>query len=283
MIENKRMNKKEKHREELIKLFETFVDSGQTERLTSYIVSHSNLPGRRANLELTQAFSDVVEEYSEAAKGELWQLCTEMTAISADEAPVNTPEEFVPFCGAMAIGALGSTSPALFQKALAALRVLAHDPRWRMREAVRFGLQRLLASQSQGTLQELREWVTDGDLPEMRAAATSVAAPTALKEKKIANSALQLHRDILAQVLETQDRRSEAFRILRKALGYTLSVVVRAVPEEGFEFMAQLVETQDSDVLWIVKQNLRKNRLLKYFPAEVELLMHVLRPAEDGA
>ncbi len=34
--------------------------------------------------------------------------------------------------------------------------------------------------------------------------------------------------------------------------------------------MAQLVDLQDSDVLWIVKQNLKKNRLVKNFPEEVE-------------
>jgi DNA-binding winged helix-turn-helix (wHTH) protein len=50
----------------------------------------------------------------------------------------------------------------------------------------------------------------------------------------------QLHRNIIDQVLKTEERKSEAFRTLRKALGHTLSVVVCAVPKAGFEFMAQL-------------------------------------------
>jgi hypothetical protein len=56
---------------------------------------------------------------------------------------------------------------------------------------------------------------------------------------------------------------------LRKPLGYTPSVVVQSVPEEGFEFLAQLADSQDSDVLWIVRENLKKNRLVKNFPDQV--------------
>jgi hypothetical protein len=104
-----------------------------------------------------------------------------------------------------------------------------------------------------------------------------VAEPAMLKDEQIAISALQLHRKIITQVLEVKERKSEGFRILRKALGYTLSVVVRAIPKEGFEFMAQLVDSQDSDVLWIVKENLKKNRLVKNFPEQVESMKKSLR------
>jgi hypothetical protein len=52
-----------------------------------------------------------------------------------------------------------------------------------------------------------------------------------------------------------------------------VSVVVRAIPEEGFALMEQLVESDDRDALWIVKQNLRKKRLSRTFPREVESLM----------
>jgi len=110
----------------------------------------------------------------------------------------------------------------------------------------------------------------------MRAIAATVAEPAVLKDKETAISALQLHRNMIDQVLEAKERKSEGFRTLGKALGYTLSVVVRAVPEEGFEFMAELVGSQDSDVLWIVKENLKKNRLVKNFPDEVESIKILL-------
>jgi hypothetical protein len=80
----------------------------------------------------------------------------------------------------------------------------------------------------------------------------------------------------MEQVLKIQERKSEAFKILRQALGYTLSVVVHAAPKEGFEFMAQLIDSQDADVLWVVKQNLKKSRLVKNFPQKVESIKKLL-------
>jgi hypothetical protein len=64
---------------------------------------------------------------------------------------------------------------------------------------------------------------------------------------------------------------------LKQGLGYSLSVIVCAVPEEGFEYMRQLAGTQDADILWIVKENLKKNRLLKNFPEEVASTKKLLK------
>ena len=263
------MGKKEKHRQDLVDLLEEFIVTGDAARLTEYIVSNSNLPGRRANLELADAFGDLVEDFPERAQERLWELCVSMTEISADDAPVNAPREFIPFCGAIGVGTLGSASSRFFDRALTTLRALAHDPRWRMREAVRFGLQRLLAKRSRDTLATLKGWVGNGDLLEVRAVAATVAEPTMLTDRETALAALQLHREIIDRLLKVRERKSEDFRILRKALGYTVSVVVCAVPQEGFAFMAQLVDSQDSDVRWIVTENLKKNRLVKSFPDQV--------------
>ena len=41
--------------------------------------------------------------------------------------------------------------------------------------------------------------------------------------------------------------------------------------------MATLVDSQDSDVLWIVKENLKKNRLVKNFPEQIESMKKLLR------
>jgi hypothetical protein len=113
-------------------------------------------------------------------------------------------------------------------------------------------------------------WVIDGTLLELRAVAATVAEPGLLKDTETAIVALQLHRKAFDRVLSTKERKSEDFRTLRKALGYTLSVVVQALPQEGFRFLAQLIQLHDPDLIWIVKQNLRKNRLVKHFPEQVE-------------
>lgn len=264
------VSKRETHQRDLRERLDVFLETGVTEGIWEYIVSQSNLPGPRANLELAGAFSDIMEEYAHKSPQRCWELCMAMIGVSAEEAPVNAPLEFVPFCGAVGTGRIGSVMPQFFEQALAALRSLARDPRWRMREAVCFGLQNLMAERGQDTLTELEGWIVDGDLLEMRAVAATVAEPSLLDNAETAQWALRLHTKILDQVLQAEERKSEGFRILRKALGYTLSVVVCAIPEEGFEFMARLAELQDSDVLWIVKENLKKNRLVKNFPQEVE-------------
>jgi hypothetical protein len=266
------MSKRERHRSDLIGLLDAFLETGDDGELLAYIASNSNLPGLRGNLELAQAFGDVAEDYAAREVQVLWELCLGMSHVSPDEAPVNAPRELVPFCGALGLGAIGSRSPALYKPALGALRGLANDPRWRMREAVVFGLQRLLARRGRDTLEALADWVAPGEWLEMRAAAAAVAHPALLEDSETAISALQLHRDIVDPMLGAEDRRAETFRVLRKGLGYTLSVVVRALPEEGFAFMAGLVDSGDPDALWIVKQNLKKNRLVKNFPRDVEVL-----------
>ena len=105
---------------------------------------------------------------------------------------------------------------------------------------------------------------------------TCVAEPSLLKDPEIVAAALRMHRGILDRAVAAANRKDEEFKVLRKGLGYTLSVVVCALPREGFDLMRRLVETGDSDLRWIVEQNLKKNRLIRSFPAEVERVHDLL-------
>jgi hypothetical protein len=272
------VGKRESHRRELIALFDEFIATGNDQELCDYIASNSNLPGPRGNLELAEAFGDVVRRY--ASDESPWSLCQTMAEISPEKAPVNDPRELIPFCGAVGIGTLGAACPTLFAEAMTTLRTLANDARWRMREAVRMGLHRLIAARRQETLDVLAQWTAKGSLLEMRAAAAGVAEPTLLEDGETARAASELHETILGRTLEIENRKSDEFKVLRKGLGYTLSLVVQALPEEGFAFMRRLIATQDKDVLWIVKKNLKKNRLTKNFPAQVESIKSSLGAAK---
>jgi hypothetical protein len=210
------MSKKENHKQELADFFDEFLKTGDEEKITEYLVSNSNLPGRRANLELAAAFAEVVENYFAKDPGGLWTLCLKLTEVSSDEAPVTNPREFLPFCGACAIGAIGSASSDFFQKALACLKELADDQRWRIRESVAMGIQKLLEKQSQKTLKELEGWIVRGKWLAMRAVAAGVAEPSLLKNKQIAREALGLHKKILDQVLTAEERKSMEFKTLVK-------------------------------------------------------------------
>jgi len=268
------MGKREKHKQDLTELLDQVLETDQTILLKDYIAANSNLPGPRGNLELAQAWGEVAEVYAGQVAEKLWDLCIEMTNISA---AVNDPKELIPFCGTVGIGAIGAVVPDLFEGTIATLKVLANDSRWRMREAVPMGLTRLITSRSRDTLQALKTWTVDGSLLELRAVAAGVAEPVLLKNREIAAAALELHKNIFKRVLETEARKTENFRVLKKALGYTLSVVAKANPQPGFAYMTQLVDTQDKDVLWIVKENLKKNRLVKNFPKEVAAISHRLK------
>jgi hypothetical protein len=271
------MGKKRTHEQALRTLLDERLETGDANRLTEYLVSNSNLPGPRANLELAAAFMDVVEGYSELESDRLWELCAQMAQVPVDAAPVNDPQEFIPFCGTVGIGAIGSVSPEFLDQALATLKRLANDPRWRMREAVRMGLQRAMSMREQAAWDGLGKWIPEGSLLEMRTAAAAVAEPALLKDRDNARLALEMHRDILERVLQSRERKSEDFRVLRKALGYTLSIVVHAHPQDGFEFMAQLAESRDLDVRWIVRENLKKNRLVKNYPEQVAAINKTLQ------
>jgi dethiobiotin synthetase len=93
-----------------------------------------------------------------------------------------------------------------------------------------------------------------------------------LSDKKLAQKALSLHKLILNHINESVNRKTEDFKTLRKGLGYSLSVVVQAIPEAGFKFLDELILNEDNDIRWILKENLKKNRLTKNYPKKVQIL-----------
>jgi hypothetical protein len=49
--------------------------------------------------------------------------------------------------------------------------------------------------------------------------------------------------------------------VLRKGLGYTISVTVAATGD--FTFLDELASSDDPDLQWIATQNLKKSRLIR--------------------
>jgi hypothetical protein len=269
------MSRKESYKEHLNDLMNEALKTGNEENLTKYLTLNSNLPGPRGNLELAEAFADVVKDYAGKEPQKLWNLCLKLTQFSLVEAPVNSPKEFLVFCGARGVGALGA-SQETFQKAMSRLKELASDPRWRTKEGVAMAIQNMIEKQPQKTLREIEGWIESNWLA-MRAVAAGVAEPALLKDKQTAKSAFELHKKIFAKIVATQERKSAEFKTLKQGLGYSLSVVTCAIPREGFEYMRQLIDKQDAGVLWIVKENLKKNRLIKNFPKEVASIKKLLK------
>jgi hypothetical protein len=268
------MSTTDEYKRELAPLVAALREQGELEALCAYLMAHSNLPGPRGNLELAAAFATLAAEQVLEAPEPLWRCCVRLMGISPIEAPVNDPREFLAFCGTQAIGAIGSVSSEYYHEAIARLRTAASDSRWRIREAVAMGLQHLLAKERERTLAELAAWLQPGAWLAMRAVAAGVAEPALLHDTQTARAALTLHVKIIEQLQTAgaQERTTAAFKTLRQGLGYSVSVVVAALPREGFAYLHQLAGSPDSDVQWILKENLKKARLTRRFPEEVDVL-----------
>ena len=185
----------------------------------AFLLNESGLPGPRGNLELLQA---VAEEGSTAQFIALLKYTPQL-------APTGTREEFLAACGAAGLGAsIARGEERLWPR----LRALASDPRWRVREAVAMGLQRIGDQDMERLLREIKTWV-GGEPLERRAVAAGLCEPRLLKKDPHAREVLRVLDEIMQSLERELDRRSEEVRVLRQALGYCWSVAIVARPEEG--------------------------------------------------
>jgi hypothetical protein len=270
------MGKKEKHKEELVNLLTEYLFADNQKRLLDYLIFQSNLPGRRANLELAEAFGDIVRLYCDEHSEKLWRLCKDMSQISEEEASTNEPEEFIPFCGIIGISTIASIKTPYFEDGLFMIKEAAKDGRWRIREAVAMGIQRLLTNNPEKTLVELQKWLLEEDYYIWRAVIAGLAEPEILRDKKIARVALEYHQEILEELINKEESKSESYQKLKQALEYTLSVVVEQIPREGFKLMLKYVSHENRVISRIIKANLKKSRLLKKYPEEVARVQEIM-------
>jgi hypothetical protein len=225
----------------------------------AYLLAHSGLPGPRGNLELARAAAQVYPP-SELRR---W------AKLGPGEAPTGRAEEFLAFCGVLG---LGGTLVDGDDRALDELRLHASDPRWRVREATAMALQRWGEIDFEALAAAMLEWAR-GSWLERRAAAAALCEPALLTTPERVGDVLTVLAEATAGIAQanTKERRSEAFRALRKGLGYCWSVAVAAAPEVGRPAFEELVEqaASDRDLAWMVRENLRKRRLERLDPAWV--------------
>ena len=215
----------------------------------SYLMQESRLPGPRGNLELAQI---VAEE------GDLERF-SHFFSFDPKKAPTNTPGEFLAFCGVLGLGKLIAQGQL---DLLPILRGYASDPRWRAREAVAMALQKWGQVDMAGLLQEMETW-SMGNWLEKRAAAAALAEPALLNDPGHHQRVLEILDTITTAVSKANDRSSQEFKTLRQGLGYCWSVVVAAAPEAGKPLMEKWMGNPDPDVRWIMKENLKKKRLIR--------------------
>lgn len=225
-----------------------------------YLSANSGLPGPRGNLELIAAFAE------EATPRMIHRLST-------------SEDEYLAACGAVGLGRLlaeGDTT------AEGELRELAVDVRWRVREGVAMGLQRLGDADGAPLRRIVRGWAAADSLYTRRAAIAAICEPRLLVDQDSALTAF----DVLDQVTEALAgvpaagrRGDDPFRVLRQSLGYCWSVAVAARPDPGFPRLERWAKVPDRDVRWVIRENLKKTRLAAADPVRFEQLSAI---AEAG-
>ena len=98
-----------------------------------YLRAESNLPGPRGNLELAHAAADLEDH----------ERIQHFLTFTPQLAPVNTPDEFLAFCGVEGLGRLIAEGQSDLWPTL---RTFASDPRWRIREGAARSGSTVLAS-----------------------------------------------------------------------------------------------------------------------------------------
>ena len=212
-----------------------------------YLLQESGLPGPRGNLELAQVVADEGNRV----------LFEHFLDYTPQLAPTNDPHEFLAFCGVVGLGRLLAEGD---EKILDKLRLYASDPRWRLREGVAMALQRL-GKVSMRRLLDAMQWWSSGNWLEKRAAAAALAEPVLLHNEKDALEALQILDRITASMENSSETKKEQFKVLQQGLGYCWSVVVAAAPEQGKRLMEKWLARPDHAIRWIMRENLKKNRL----------------------
>ena len=213
----------------------------------AYLQAHSGLPGPRANLELVQGAADA---------GSLEQFRHWLASGS----------EYLRLCGAVGLGRLIADGQ---RGLLPELRGHAGDASWRVREGVAMGLQRLGTRDMPALIDAMREWQS-GTLLERRAVVAALCEPALLRHNRIASEAtLTILDEITAELAAQADRRRDEFKVLRQALAYGWSVAVAALPETGKPLLEKWLRSEDGDIAWLARENLKKDRLKRMDPAWV--------------
>jgi hypothetical protein len=255
---------------ELRDLIGAMLKSGDKTLLEAYLTERGNISTPMANLPLTHAFANVIGT-DFATEATLNQILDPWDALGVDALPHGNDREILPMCAVLSYGHLAVSRPDWWDAMTFRLFAAAADERWRIREMAATAFQRMLDADWSRAFAELRSQVMCGNPLVLRALVAAVAEPPILTDQERCNDALRLQEEVAWQfaAIPAAQRADEHVRVLRQGLGYSISVAVAAVPDKGFALLGFLACEPDKDLQWIVRENLKKNRLHKW-PDKVE-------------
>ena len=223
-----------------------------------YLRLNSGLPGPRANLPLADAVAEVGDE----------SIFRHLISYDSTSAPTNTTGEFLAFCGIVGFGKLLIEH---HPTALDTLHFAANDPRWRVREGVAIALQHFGDHDMAALIDHITPW-SAGTLYQQRAVAAALCEPRLLKKPDQVIRVLAILDAITANISAITNRKADDFIALRKGLAYCWSVAVAALPEQGKPLMEKWLASPDKDIRWLMRENLKKDRLRRIDAGWIERL-----------
>lgn len=237
----------------------TFLDEEISELSIEELLENSNLPGPRANLELLHQF--------------MYFGTPEQV-----ESIQNSHEEFGVMCGVARTCMLKRDR---LQELVIELKSYANHSSWRVREAVCIGLQEV--AKGIGTppvLDAIKRWSNGNDF-EKRAFVATLCEPALLKDSQTNMKILDALGEITSGFESVTSKLDVGQTSLRKALGYCWSVAIVYEPEYGKELFEKMIKnmlykSDNKHVLWIIKENLKKKRLIKLDAQWVENISQLI-------
>ncbi len=225
-----------------------------------YLKENSRLPGPRANLEL-------LYEFIENATDTEIDNCMSI----ADSVTLNSPSEFVLFCG---VAAFIKRTARLHRTVDVDLSNYTNHESWRVRESVCIGFQWAKHYLTPYEMMKNLISLKHGTALDKRAYFATLCDPILLNDYIEPSEVLSDLLEITLDCFNMNDKLDRELTVLRKALGYCWSVAICADETLGKQtFEKLLVYTDSKHVLWIVRENLKKNRLIKLDAAWVERLL----------
>lgn len=212
------------------------------------LLKNSGLPGPRGNLELLYSFS---REASESDVKECFSFYSDDLS--------NSPEEFVVMCG---ITGYCVSNRKNIKKTIGYIRGYASHSSWRIREAVAIGIQEIAEGNMDEIISNLMNWI-DGNDYEKRAVIAALCEPKLLKQEQTVVTLFKILDKITMDFKSIEGKLSDSQNTLRKTLGYGWSVAIAALPVEGKKAFSRIAESDNKQIKWIVRENLKKNRLAK--------------------
>jgi hypothetical protein len=215
-----------------------------------YLKVNSRLPGPRANLELLYQF---IENATDSEIDNCMSI--------ADSITLNSPSEFVLVCG---VATLIKRTAMLHGTVDIDLSIYTNHESWRIRESVCIGFQKSKPYLSPDEMMKNLSKFKNGSALDKRAYFATLCDPILLNDYIKSSEVLSYLLEVTIDCFNLSDKIDSELTVLRKALGYCWSVAICADEAYGKQTFEKLLDyTESKHILWIVKENLKKNRLIK--------------------